>query len=126
MTGAVKRAISTIAGFVSFYSLLKACSGFLYISTDMMHMLSHRADVAIFLLVIKKLVCSKGIFTVMTFVLLIIKHSILYEGGYFLLLQQRIVFFRTVPGIGCNDLEHFPKAGLMLRQVGGHGRGICR
>src|ERR1700753_823248 len=126
MTSTIKRAVSTIAGLVSLYRLLKARSSFLYISAYMMHMLSHGADETIFVLVIKKLVCGKWVFTIMGFMLLIIKHPIFYKGSYLLLFQQCIVFFRPVTGIGGNYFEDFPKAGLMLRQMGRHGCGIGR
>lgn len=114
MASAILRTGCAIAGLVSFDSLFKACISFPCAGADAIHLLAHRADVAVFFLIIKKLICSKGMLAVVVFILLFTKQAILYKGDSFLLFQQRIVFLGALSWICGKFFWSFSKAGFVL------------
>src|SRR5450631_4241227 len=126
MAGPIQRTGMTIFRLVSFYPLFKSGAGFPAVITNEIHLLAHRADITVLFLVIKKLIRNKGELTVMVFILLLVKHAILYKSGGLFFFKQCVIFFRAIPRICGNYFRGLTETGLMLRYMCRERSGICR
>src|SRR5882757_3068051 len=88
-------------------------------------MLSHRAHIIIFLLVIMKLICCKRIFIADGLILLTVKPVMFYIGGYIIVLQPLIIFFTSITCIGNTIIRQGAKLFFVLFEMSDQRIGIC-
>ena len=114
-----RRAAMAILCLVFFCSLLKACAALLFVLTNAVHWLAHRAVIAIFVLIIVELLCGKGMLFLIAACLLLIKIIVLHKSFYHVVLQVLIIFFTSIACIGCKTIGVLVVGGFVLSNVFG-------
>src|SRR5690606_34864181 len=103
MAQAPKLATCTVFSLIPIYFLFISSSCFSYIVTYVLHWLPHWTIISICFIVIKELICCKGIFSIATFViqLFLVEVIVFHKSFNTIIFEIAVVFITAIARIGC-------------------------